>query len=71
MAALATINGYLKCRDDERLWDVVAHNETIAENVSMPEALEVARRTFGRVTMSVWDCERCEFISELVADPNY
>jgi len=71
---LETTTGYLSVRsaaDDRRLWQVVRNNMPMSVQSDLRTALGIARRTFGRVTLSVWDMDVGVFTSEMIADPNY
>ena len=71
---LETSTGFLCVRtaaDGRRLWHVVGHNSPVSVPSDLRTALAVARKTFGRVTLAVWDADKGEFDSEMVADPNY
>ena len=66
--------GYLSVRvgvDGRRLWTVMRHNSPISVPTDLRTALRIARRVFGRVTISVWDVDAVAFDSEFVCDPNY
>lgn len=72
--ALKTCTGYLSVRTNshgQRVWTAICRNMPLcADNESLRDVLEVARQHFGRVTLAVWDGDKAEFTSEMVADPN-
>lgn len=75
MHTLPTITGYLSVRTNaagRRVWTALCHNQPLcADTENLKDVLILARQTFGRVTLSVWDGDQGEFTSEMVADPNY
>jgi hypothetical protein len=74
MAVLKTTTGYLSVStgaDGVRRWRVLCHNQPLcADNPSLREVLAVAMQTFGKAVLSVWDGDKGEFVSEMVADPS-
>lgn len=46
---------------------LMVHNQEAASG-SIRDVLKVARERLGRVTLDVWDEEKWEFTSEMVAD---
>lgn len=71
---LKTCTGYLSVRTNSqgrRVWTAILRNSPLcADNESLRDVLEVARSHFGRVTLAVWDGDKGEFTSEMMADPN-
>lgn len=72
---LKTCTGYLSVRTNsqgKRVWTVLCRNQPLcADTESLRDVLAVAQGTFGRRTLAVWDGDKGEFTSEMVADPNY
>ncbi len=72
---LKTCTGYLYVStgsDGKRRWRVLSHNQPLcADTESLRDVLAVARETFGRATLAVWDGDSGAFTSEMVADPTY
>lgn len=54
----------------KRVWRLIVRNEPAStETDSLLQVLTDAKRILGRVVLSVWDADKAEFTSELVADP--
>jgi hypothetical protein len=72
---LKTCTGYLSVRTNahgKRVWTVLCRNQPLcADTENLRDVLTIARQTFGRSTLAVWDGDKGEFTSEMVADPNY
>ena len=69
MTTIATINGYLSVRTNaqgKRAWTFLCHNQPLCwETEDLRAVLTVARQTFGRCVLSVWDGDQGEFTSEM------
>lgn len=73
MAALKSITGYLSVRTNSqgvRVWTVICRNMPLCADTDLNTALSVAKDMFGPVTLCVWDGDKGEFTSEMLADPS-
>jgi hypothetical protein len=74
-STLASCTGYLSVstseRDGLRYWRVIGRDNQprCADTLDLRHALEVARKTFGSVTLAVWDGDKGEFTGETATDP--
>lgn len=67
-----TVGRYLmvKRHGNDELYSVIDFEHS-SGFMPMRQALKAARDRFGRVTLSVWDCDLQNWQSELIADPDY
>lgn len=71
---LKTSTAFLSVHSDSkgnRVWAVFSHNAPLCTWTTLPRALEVAQRYLGgNITLSVWDGDLGEHVSEMDVDPS-